>query len=106
MRLSQVHTELGNVLETGYGCHTYISPNPTRTTRIEDRVNFETGEAWESFDWRFEGEELRLLAYAVETGFEDGTPDWEMALAPLGVRPNATTCAAEDLQTMWWEEKR
>ena len=107
LRLSQARAKLGNVVDMSYACHTSSSTGPgIRTLRLEYRVTFDRGEAWETYDWRFDGEEPRLLAYAAETGFEDGTPDWEIALAPRGVRPNATTCAEEEDQLHWWERKR
>ncbi len=99
-----------------YGCLTAVSSSNTpwnsaatvsssNTLRIEYRVTFDGGEAWETYDWRFDGGETRLLAYTVETGFQEGTADWEITLAPPGVRPNATTCTVEE-DVHWWEGKR
>ena len=104
LRLSEVRARLGNVVSMSYSCHTHVSGPPPDTLRVEYLVTFEGGSAWETYDWALEGDATRLLAYAVETGFEDGEPDWEVALAPRGVRPNATTCAdGEGAQVHWWE---
>jgi hypothetical protein len=83
------------------GCFEVVFNDSVKTARIEYRANFDRGEAWETFDWRFDREETRLLGYAVETGFDDGQPDWELVLAPGGARPNATSCTEDD--THWWE---
>lgn len=100
LRLSQARARLGNVVEMSYACADgHTGPG---IIRIEYRVIFDNAEAWETYDWQADGETLRLLAYAVETGFETGTPDWEIVLAPDGVRPNSTTCAAEYEQLHWW----
>jgi hypothetical protein len=80
-----------------------VSTSADETMRIEYRVVFALGEAWETYDWRFDGDETRLLAYAVEMGFQDGTPDWEVTLAPRGIRPNASTCASAREELHWWE---
>jgi hypothetical protein len=103
-RLGEVRARLGRVVRMSDGC---ALQGPSRFggegLRTEYRVTFANGEAWETYDWALEGDDARLLAYAVETGFEDGSPDWEVALAPPGVRPNATSCAAEEDERAWWE---
>jgi hypothetical protein len=102
-RLSEVHDKLGRVVEVNDGCWTFLTTPAGVTLRAEYEVAFAGGEAWETYDWRFDGDEAQMLAYAVETGYRDGRPDWEVALAPRNVRPNATTCSDDDSPPHWWE---
>jgi len=94
-RLTQARAKLGNMVDISLACVNVDSNSKRTIRRIEYRARFDNSEAWETFDWQIDGEGTRLLAYAVETGYEDGSPDWEVVLAPRGVRPNASTCTAE-----------
>ena len=100
-RLGEIHVRMGNVREVSFACFTTVSTPDGKHVRVEYTVAFDNGDAWESYDWRYENGEPRLLAYAVEVGYEDGEPDWEVYLAPAGIRPNAGTCAEDGL--LWWE---
>jgi hypothetical protein len=99
--LSEVFSRLGHVKSLSFACVTSASRGGHKTIRVEYEVTFDRGKAWESYDWREEGGVLRLLAYAVETGYEDGRPDWERFIAPAGIRPNAGSCSSDAL--LWWE---
>ena len=101
IRFEQVRAKLGNVVLATLGCSQIVYNTSIKAVRIEYRVTFEGGTAWETFDWRIDGPATRLMAYAVETGFENPAPDWEVTLAPGAVRPNGTTCMTDDIH--WWE---
>lgn len=102
-RLSAVRAKLGRVVEVSDACGEFSADGSGETIRAEYVVSFAGGQAWETYDWRYDGDEPKMLAYAVETGFRDGKPDWEVALAPSGVRPNDTTCTGEGWSYHWWQ---
>jgi hypothetical protein len=104
-RLLEVRRRLGSVKDMSYACSLWASRHSNRFLRLEYRVEFENEEAWETFDWLLGESDMQLVGYAVETGFEDGQPDWQVAIAPPGVRPNDSTCAAEEEQLAWWERR-
>jgi hypothetical protein len=102
-RLSEVRAKLGRIVEVSDVCVEFGVDGSGETVRFEYVVSFASGEAWETYDWRYDGDEPKMLAYAVETGFDDGKPDWEVALAPPGVRPNDSTCTDEGRSYHWWQ---
>jgi hypothetical protein len=87
-RLSEVRAKLGRVVEMNDVCVDFaVDASGEETIRFEYEVSYTGGKAWETYDWRYDGEaEPKMLAYAVEIGLEDGKADWEVALAPPGVR--------------------
>lgn len=101
LRLVEVHTKLGNGRDVSSSCETVVIGSNGRLLRVEYLSKFEKGTAWETYDWRIQGKDAKLLAYAVETGFEDGKPDWEVWIGPKGIRANETSCSKDD--SMWWE---
>ena len=100
-RLGQLRTELGTAHGVSDACFTVASGSDGKFVRMEFVTAFEQGEAWETFDWRSQDGELRLLAYAVATGWEDGSSDWELFIAPRGIKPQSSSCAMDGL--IWWE---
>lgn len=94
-RLDSVRARLGNVVGKSFGC--VGTGGGGEPLQIEYRTTFENGEAWETFLWQVNGSEVALFAYAVETGFESGSSDWEVLVAPARIRPQDHSCTANQV---------
>jgi uncharacterized RDD family membrane protein YckC len=104
VRLGEIRTRLGKAGEMSMRCAHSQNSNSEVKIRIEYQTRFETGVAWETFDWRLVGDGADLLAYAVEEYKAEPKPFWVALIAPAAIQPQNTSCTAEN-PTAWWESE-
>jgi hypothetical protein len=101
-RLAQIKGKLGtHERQVRLACTSSSITSGRKMLRAEYWVQFQNGEAWETYDWLFRGKSYQLVSYSVESDLQGDKFAWQASMGPAIMIPYLDSCSDGDI--IWWD---